>query len=239
MADIRFLTDSHLHMCETGFPGNYGDFDSLTRAVSCTADPGEWDLQLSFSSRTVVPSIGVHPWNCGCWNVSVEERFLSILEKSSSCQIGDVGLDSKKGDVSEQMPSFTGQLDAASSMDRVVSIHMVGAEKQVLDAIRTHGRSCRGIILHSFSSESYVKPFLDLGCMFSLSPRILARSKDKVRRLLDLIPDDRLLLESDAPHQGRFFTGMGDFVRSMADVKGCSPHDLARNTYENLERTVG
>ena len=77
------------------------------------------------------------------------------------------------------------------------------------------------------------------GCMFSLSPRILARSKDKVRRLLDLIPDDRLLLESDAPHQGRFFTGMGDFVRSMADVKGCPPHDLARNTYENLERTVG
>lgn len=232
------LTDAHFHMCESGFPGEYPDIGSVVRAVSCTSGPEEWEAQASVSAEGTVPSFGVHPWNCGCWNISVRERLLSMLEGDRSAQVGEIGLDSARGGLSEQMAAFAGQLDVALLADRAVSIHMVGAEKQVLDALRPSARS-RRVILHSFSSESYVKPFSEIGCFFSVSPRILARSGERVARLLRSIPSDRLLLESDAPHQGRLFTGMGDFAGTVAGILGCAPEEMAGRLYDNLGRAIG
>ena len=233
------LTDSHLHMCEEGFPGDYRDFGSLSLAVSCTADPAEWNPCIASGDAHTVRSFGVHPWNSDIWHIDVRSRLRSVLEGDPSRQVGEIGLDSKKGDVSSQLSPFTEQIDLASELGRVASVHMTGAEKQVLEVLRGHGKGCRGIILHSFSSESYAKPFAEIGCMFSVSPRILARSEEKVRRLLGAIPEDRLLLESDAPHQGRFFTGMEDFLRTVARIADRSPEDLSEQISGNLRRILG
>ncbi len=233
------LTDSHLHLCEEGFPGQYCDFGFLSLAVSCTAGPAEWDACIASADAHTVGSFGVHPWNSDIWHIDVRSRLRSILEEDPSRHVGEIGLDSKRGTTSSQMSPFTEQMDLASELGRIASIHMVGAEKQVLEILRGHGKGCRGIILHSFSSESYVKPFAEIGCMFSVSPRILARSEEKVRRLLGAIPEDRLLLESDAPHQGRFFTGMEDFLRTAARIAEHDPEDLSEQVAANLRRIIG
>lgn len=232
----QILTDSHLHIADEGFPGTYGDYQSLQRAVSCTASVSDWDAQSGKSADNTVQCYGVHPWFCGEWNGDVAERLRSILASDGRFHVGEIGLDAKKGDISEQMPAFIAQLEIAKETGRVATIHITDSEKEVLDAVRRAG--CKAV-LHSFSAESYAKPFAEAGCFFSISPRILSRSDARIIRLLGSIPDDRLLLESDAPHQGRNFTSMGEFASRIAGFKGVPPEELLRTVADNFTKVFG
>ena len=128
------------------------------------------------------------------------------------------------------------QLEIASDLGRIANIHMVGCEKEVLDAVRAHARGCRAVVLHSFSSESYVRPFAEAGCLFSLNPRILARSDARLVRLVSAIPEDRLLLETDAPYVPRDFSGMADFAVRLAERTGDTGEGLITRTLDNARR---
>jgi TatD DNase family protein len=104
----------------------------------------------------------------------------------------------------------------------------------VLEALR--GRRLKAVILHSYGSDSYLKPYSELECYFSISPRLLSRSDIRVRRLMDAIPDDRLLLETDSPNCGKDFAGMWDFATRLGSITGRSADDLLSLAEENLGR---
>ncbi len=228
------LTDAHLHLADGPLDG-YGDFRSLGGYMACTARMEEWAAvsEAVCSSR----SYGIHPWYCGDWDAGVSDRLRNLLEEDRAAGVGEIGLDSKCGSVAEQLPVFEAQLSLASEMVRVVSIHDVGCEKTVLDAVRAYD-GFRGVILHSYSSDSYVKPFAEAGCHFSIGPRLLSRSDVRVSRLLKSIPLDRLLLESDAPHFPAWFCGMGDFVGRIARHLDMEAEDLAEAVSGNYGRLV-
>ncbi len=231
-----FLTDSHLHLSDGIGTDAYRDFDSLEMYVSCVARVQEWDFSTEDSRATM--SYGVHPWYCDEWSENVKNRLIGILESDPKAQIGEIGLDSKRGTVEDQLPSFEEQLAIGSEMDRIVSIHDIGCEEKVLAAVRARGKGCRGIILHSYSSDSYVKPFVVQGCMLSINPRILARSEIRLNRLLKAIPIENMLLETDAPHVPKGFAGMEDFVRTISRYVEMEPEELAGTVADNLRRTL-
>ena len=153
--------------------------------------------------------------------------------------MGEIGLDSKRGTVKEQVPAFEEQLQLASEHDRIATIHSIGTEKEVLDILRSMGRDRPRVILHSYGSDSYVKPYSEMGCYMSVSPRILSRSDVRVRRLLEKIPDDLLLLETDAPHYGRDFESMAGYIERIAGLKGTDADDLAGTVLDNMRRLLG
>ena len=233
------FSDSHLHIVEEGWRDRYSDLDSAGILMACTARPAEWDIQSGISDTNVIGSYGVHPWYADEWNDEIRGRLISKLEGDGNRHVGEIGLDYKRGSVKDQMPVFEDQLRIASDMGRIATIHMVGTEKEVLESVRAHGKGCPGIILHSYGSDSYLKPFSELNCHFSISPRILSRSDIRVKRLMDAIPDDRLLLETDAPHAGKVFTGMHDFASRLGDITGRDPEELLSIADSNLRRLLG
>jgi len=230
------LTDSHLHLSDGIDSEVYRDFGSLEKYVTCVARVQEWGFPIDDPRATA--SYGVHPWYCDEWNEKVEERLVGILESDPGAQIGEIGLDSKRGTVEDQMPAFERQLSIAAKMDRVVSIHDIGCEDRVLKAVKSPGNGCKGVILHSYSSDSYVKPFVAEGCMLSINPRILARSEVRLNRLLKAIPVESMLLETDAPHVPKGFDGMEDFTCKIANFVDMEPEELARTVADNLRRTL-
>ncbi len=230
------LTDSHLHLSDGIIPEVYRDFGTLERYVTCVARVQEWESPIDDSRATA--SYGLHPWYCDEWNEVVEEKLIGILESVPEAQIGEIGLDSKRGTVEDQIPAFERQLSIAAEMGRVVSIHDIGCEDRVLKAVKSLGGGCRGIILHSYSSDSYVKPFVAEGCMLSINPRILARSEVRLNRLLKAIPVENMLLETDAPHVPKGFAGMEDFTCKIARFVDMDPEELARTVADNLGRTL-
>ncbi len=226
------MIDSHLHAVE-GISDEYSDYSELSRILSCTAKADEWDSQLTIDDPRIIKFFGVHPWYAEQWTLENKVRLFHLLEENPDAHVGEIGLDSKRGQVLGQMMIFIQELDIAEHFGRVVTIHDVGCEKMVLDAIKD--RKLR-FILHSYGSDSYVKPYSELDCYFSISPRILSRSDIRVRRLLEAIPEDRLLLETDSPNHGKGFKGMRMFSEQLGTIIGKSGDELISIAEENLRR---
>ena len=236
MEALKFV-DSHVHMAEPGFGDGYTDLGSAEILMTCTAKPDEWRLQEEVNDARAVKSYGVHPWYAEAWNTESRDALTELLEKG--CHVGEIGLDSKRGTVAGQMGAFTEQMEIAAEHDRIATVHMIGTEKEVLDTLRgMHGR-CPRVILHSYGSDSYLKPFSELGCRFSISPRILSRSDVRVSRLMSKIPEDSLLLETDAPNSGRGFEGMVPFAERLAGITGTDTETLLETAAGNLRELIG
>lgn len=230
------FADAHAHVAEQGFSDRYPDAADAAIFFGCTARPDEWERMRACDVRGTVRFYGVHPWYADQWDESTASRLRGMLEEDGNAHVGEIGLDSKRGDIAPQIHVLEEQLDIASEFGRMVNIHMVGCERDVLESLRRHGRGCGPMILHSFSSESYVKPFADIGCMFSINPRVTARSDERLGRLLSSIPGDRLLLETDAPYVPRGFAGMRPFAERIGEVMGMSGNELITMTLDNVRR---
>ena len=226
------MMDAHLHVTEP-VPSEYADFSGLSRYVSCTAKADEWDSQTTLDDPRAIKFYGVHPWYAEQWTLENKKRLFDILQNDPNAHVGEIGLDSKRGQVLGQTMILIQELDIAEYFKRVVTIHDVGCEKMVLDALK--GRNLR-VILHSYGSDSYVKPYSEMECFFSISPRILSRSDIRVRRLMEAIPEDRLLLETDSPNVGAGFAGMRDFADRLGSVSGRTGEELIAISDENLGR---
>lgn len=151
--------------------------------------------------------------------------------------MGEIGLDRVRGG-DTQAAAFAEQIAIAAEMGRPVSVHMVGMEKEASDIIS--GRSGGvPVIIHGFYAESYSKRLVGAGCYLSVGPRLLGKGRDRVRRILSSIPEDRLLIETDAPHYGGGFTGLADLYGEFAAVLGKDPEELGATVTENMRRIHG
>ena len=235
------LTDAHTHPCDEGFGSGYRDLDVLDTMIGCCSRTEDWDGMGSCADPRVVRSYGVHPWYADEWDDSVKKRLVDILSSDKDACVGEIGLDTKRGDIVVQERVFREQLSVASSMGRLVSIHMVGpCEDKVLDAIRGSGYTGPGIVLHSYAGQdSYIRSFCRNGCYISVSPRLVGSSPRKASRIIPLIPMDRLLLETDHPYVGKGFTSMEGHVRAVSDILGMDPDTLSSLVTDNIRRLIG
>jgi len=64
------------------------------------------------------------------------------------------------------------------------------------------------------------------------------RSKDK-RKIINIVPLDRLLVESDAPYVGRTPDVIREAVAYIAEVKGLDAGAAGRQTAQNAARFFG
>ena len=230
------ITDAHMHI-HVPSEAPYPDMDELRLICTCTARREEWALLDDIADPRVRRYYGIHPWYCGEWDGECESDLRERLASDRKAGVGEIGLDSVRGgDIDLQTDVFMKQLAVAREADRPVTVHMVGTEKRVLDSLRASGISTP-VILHSFKSESYARPFAELGCYFSVNPRLVAKDPQNVRRILDAIPAERLLVESDYPHCAKGFGGMGAFISALAGIMEISPEELSGITEHNL-RTI-
>ena len=214
--------DSHLHVADPRFKG----IDSGAEVLfGCSSTPDEWGYLSRMIGGKVVRFYGTHPWYLDKIDLIGLERILTDDKESN---VGEIGLDSKHGKLDDQIEPFVSQLELAEKYGRIANIHMVGCEEEMLRILRKHHVRC---ILHSFSGpESYIKPFAECGCFFSISPRIHKKSAEKVRSLLSKIPEDRLLIETDSPDNPM---GMFDHIMQLSKVLSIHPSELESITLRN------
>ena len=164
--------DSHIHIADPRFKGLDSGAELL---FGCSSSPDEWDYLSRMVGGKVIRFYGTHPWYHDKTDMDGLER---MLRDDKGANVGEIGLDSKRGPLDEQMPSFVSQLELAERYGRIANIHMIGCEEIMLKILREHNVTC---ILHSFSGpESYIRPFAECGCYFSISPRIHRKSKEKI-----------------------------------------------------------
>ena len=88
-------------------------------------------------------------------------------------------------------------------------------------------------MLHSFAgSKPFLEDMLNRGAYLSLNPKVLQR---KAASLIELIPNERLLTESDAPYQAKA-EDIPDFIEKLAAIRGNAPEKLAAAIRDNFDR---
>lgn len=115
--------------------------------------------------------------------------------------IGEIGLDGSR----PHRASLPLQIDVfrtilglvASDGGRVMSIHSRGAATETLDELEQHmGASTP--VLHWFSgTQKELRRAIAAGCWFSVGPAMLRGEKG--RKLVELMPVERVLTETDGP----------------------------------------
>lgn len=181
-----------------------------------TTTPKAWQQNETWTknSNYVHAAVGLHPELVG-------DRYseIDLLDKKiSECRlVGEVGLDGSpqyRSSYEKQKQVFSCALKASQRHGgRVVSIHSRRAAKDVVELIEEHVDSTTVLtILHWFSSSrSELRRAVDAGCFFSVNSSMLKSKNGK--NLLEIIPRDRLLTETDSP-----FTKVNGRISEPSDV---------------------
>lgn len=172
----------------------------LTLAVTTT--PKAWTQNLAWTaqSRYVQAAVGLHPELAGDRLNEVEllERYIDETHF-----VGEVGLDGStkyRSIMNAQREVFVRALKRAQKLGgRVFSVHSRGAADEVVRLLAEHSTADRVLpILHWFSgTQAVARRAITHGCYFSINSKML-KSKAGVA-LIQKLPLDRLLIETDAP----------------------------------------
>ena len=171
----------------------------------------------------------------------------SRLPIPSCSAIGEIGLDYHYSPATRdaQRRLFAEQLEEARRRKLPVVIHTREADDDTLGLLREI--PSRGII-HCFTgTPDAARRFLDLGFYISISGIVTFRAADNVRESALVVPDDRILVETDSPFlapvplRGRpnepaFVRHVCEFLAALRKV---SAEDFAELTFANAEAALG
>ena len=251
MADIR-LVDTHCHVDFHHFDDDRDEALERFRQAG-----GQWlvavavDIEnipglfaLSEAHDDVYCSVGIHP------NHEVEaepavEQLRELARHPKCVAIGETGLDffRHRVDPGVQEARFRMHIRAAREVNRPVIVHMREADADTLRVLKEEGAN--NGIMHCFSSDwETAGRALDLGFSISFSGNVTFRKNDGLREVAKKVPEDRLLIETDAPylapmpHRGK--RNEPAYVRHVAEciagVRGVSIERLAETTTTNARQ---
>lgn len=207
--------------------------------MAVTTTPKAYTQEVDFCKKSpnIKVAVGLHPQ-------LIEERYneLSlVLDKIPKVKyIGEVGLDFNSEYVNtkaKQIEVFTSIVEECSRVGgKVLSVHSVKAAATVIDILNMYKTIENNIcILHWFTGNgSELKKAIDLGFYFSINVKMLSTSNGK--RVIQDIPENRILVETDAPfiktinHYKEIYKELGQVINGISNLKN---KDLYKVIYDN------
>jgi TatD DNase family protein len=228
---VTLLVDSHCHL--NFEPLNAGLEDVLLRArengvghmlcVSVTLETFPEIRALAHGHPHVFASVGVHPNETEGREPTVDD-LVSLAKDERVVAIGETGLDYYRshGDMVWQQERFRRHIRAAKQSGKPLIIHTRDAAADTLRIMREEGAADIGGVMHCFTeSWDVAHAALDMNFFISFSGIVTFRNAEALRNVAKQVPDDRLLIETDAPYLApvpyRGKTNEPAFVRHVAE----------------------
>jgi TatD DNase family protein len=193
----------------------------------------------------VLVSCGMHPLNQD--DEVSEQELYTLADQERVIAVGETGLDYHYAPETKalQLDSFKKHIKVAKALKKPLIIHTRAAQEDTLEMLIAQGASEVGGILHCFTeSWDMAKKALDLGFYISFSGIVTFKNASALREVAKLVPDDRLLIETDAPYLApvpyRGTENQPAFVveiaKHLASIRGQSVETIATLTTNNFNR---
>jgi len=252
------LFDSHCHLDDPSFRDDVEAVLARARAagvarlmtIGVTLETSRRAVELAKNRPGVYASVGVHPHDAQeCSEPALDE--LARLSASPKVRAwGEIGLDFNRmySPRDEQEKWFVRQLEAASERTLPLIFHERDSRGRFLELLKTCPPPAGSAVVHCFSgTRAELTRYLDMGYYIGITGILTLKERgDPLRRLVPLIPPDRILLETDAPYlcpepeRRRSRRNEPAFVRSvllkLAEVRGEDPEELSRRVFANTCR---
>ncbi len=255
------LIDSHCHLDDKQFDPDRNEVIARAReagvermmAIGTGNGPTDLEaaLRLARQHSFIYATVGVHPHDAA---KATPETFAAMeaLASEATAQtkllaIGEIGLDYhydfSPRDV--QRDVFIEQLKLARRAAKPIVIHTREAWDDTLLLLREHWSGSG--IMHCFSGgPAEARQALDLGFYLSFGGVLTFPKAEAPREAARLAPEDRLLIETDAPYlapvpkRGKRNEPafMVETARRLAEVRGVRPERIADATTANFERLL-
>lgn len=259
-ADQAVLVDSHCHLDRLAFDqiegGLAGALDQaavagvghfLCVAINLETYPAMRSLVDPFPQISV--SVGVHPTDGEGPGPEVD-ALIQFAQDPRVVAIGETGLDYYYGAEHKdyQQALFRTHVRAALDIGKPLIVHTRDARADTIAILREEGAGDVAGVMHCFTEDwDMARQALDLGFYISFSGIVTFRNADALREVARQVPADRILVETDSPYLApvpkRGKSNQPAYVRYVAEcvaqVRGESFEDLARNTTENYFRLFG
>ncbi len=176
----------------------------------------------------------------------------TMLSEPGVVGVGETGLDYhySADTAAAQCALMERMLDAACDSGLPVVVHTRDAEADTLSLLRNFTKRWQGEsglpgVIHCFTGDAaFARALMDLGMMISFSGIITFKKADALREALKVVPDDLLLIETDAPYLAPVpYRGKRNepaYVRyvgeAAAAVRACPADQLANITSTNAHR---
>lgn len=263
------FTDSHCHL---SFPELRSQLPAILEAMAAaqvnralcictTLEEFDEVHRLAQDHEHLWCTVGVHPDNEG-----VQEPSLGDLLQRSALPrvvgIGETGLDYYRlgdrtvADMAWQRDRYRTHIDAGRQRDLPLVIHTRSASEDTLAILRESGGFGSGAepgdraprsrgVFHCFTeSREVARAALDLDFYISFSGIITFRNANELRDVVQFVPLERTLIETDSPylapvpHRGKTNTPayVPHVAAQVAELKGVSVDAVAQATSHNFER---
>ena len=186
-----------------------------------------------------------------CRRNLVELQEMAASEKVIA--IGEIGLDYHWNVYPRevQKKAFIKQWELAAELGLPIEIHSRDAAEDTMNTVRemyareqAAGRALRADMhCYSYSPEQAAE-YAKMGLYFGIGGVLTFKNAKKLREVVDAVPIDRLLLETDCPylapepHRGsRNYSGyLHNVVAEFARIKGLTEEEVEDITYANACR---
>lgn len=250
------LVDSHCHLDFPDFDDDRADVIRRARdagvgrmvTISTRVNQLGRLLEIAEANDDVFCSVGTHPHNAADEPDVTTADLIKLTEHPKVVAIGEVGLDYHYDNSPRdaQATVFRRHIAAARETGLPLVIHARDADEDIAAILRDETeKGPFPAILHCFSSgRALAMAGVELGLYVSFSGIVTFKKTDELKSIAADIPDDRILVETDAPflapvpHRGSRNEPayVAETAKVLGEVRGVSAEAIAAQTTENFFR---
>lgn len=251
------LFDTHAHLDQPEFDPDRLEVVSRARAVGVehiisigtTADTSEVCVQLASEYEGVYAAVGLQPNYIAEGKPGDWDRIVALAGEPGVVAIGETGLD-RHWDFTPfdvQQDYFDRHMRLAAERGLPFVVHMRDCDDDILAMLRdAHRRGALRGVMHSFTgSQAMAEECLAMGLYISFAGMVTYKKSDDLRAVAAAIPDDRILVETDAPYlspepvrkiKRNEPAHVAHTAACIADVRGVSAETFAAQSTANARR---
>ena len=247
------LIDTHCHLCHGRLRQDAQTAlqrarDAGVSVVICAASDlveSKAALGMARANQDVRCLAGVHPHDAKDVTDETLCQIADLAAMPENVAIGEIGLDYHY-DFSPrecQREVFARQLELAHSLGKRIVIHTREALDDTLAILNDSGFDATAAVFHSVTEDADgVRRMLDTGAAVSFSGIVTFKKTAYLREAAGRVPDDRILIETDAPFlspepvrkmKTNEPANVVHVCRCLAEVRGTSPEAFAAQTTAN------
>ena len=205
------LIDSHVHLDDPRYDSDR--IDMFARAqdagveafitIGCDLATSRAAVDLADQHPSIYATVGVHPHEVKHIEDSWYQELAELAKHPKVVGYGEIGLDfhydHSPRDV--QCQRFREQIQLARELQLPIVIHTREAQEDTITILCEEHASEVGGVIHCFSGDAWLATqALKQEFYISFSGIITFPKASALRDIVPTIPDDRLLIETDAPY---------------------------------------
>lgn len=220
--------------------------------VGCSIERMQPAVDLAEAHEQVFATVGMHPHDAKDTTDEVMQRIAKWWEHPRVVALGETGLDYHYDNSprDDQRASLARHADLARELDAPLVLHIRDAHAEAWEVLASHAPRDHvdgpGMV-HCFTgTPEEAARWLDLGWTLSFSGIATFNRAEPIREAARACPEDRLLLETDAPFlapvpvRGRKNepANVAFTCAALAQIRGVAPEILAQSATRNTRRLL-